>query len=187
MVRVPVSHSSERELEEAADRLLRAAPADPERPAYTERRLSRRARLTASIELLAATAAPPCRSLRDELAFLLTVSEIDQDSRRCLRLWIDGWTQAEIAAAIGISQQRISQRIRVGLRACYDASPISFERFSHHTIYRAPSHSPARSHRRRCLRCAEVLDPDRMRGRLCQDCRAAAALHRSARQRTGPA
>jgi hypothetical protein len=175
----------ERDLEEAADRLLRDAPRDPERPAYTERHLVRRTRLDAPIEALAETIAPPGRSLREELIFLLSVSRIDQDSRRCLRLWVDGWSQFEIAEAIGASQQRVSQRLRFALAACYDASPISFERFSEHAIYHAPRHGDRRNGLLRCARCGDVIDTTRVRGRCCPACRAALANQRPARRVMG--
>ena len=174
MVRASIESLHERDLEEVADRLLGEAPRDAERPAYTERRLARRMRLAAPVEsLVTTTTAPPARSWRDELAFLLTVSNVDQDSRRYLRFWIDGWSQLEIAEAFGTSQQRVSQRIRYALEACYDASLISFERFSHHTVYRPPRHGDRLAGMRRCVRCGAVVEGPGKRGRWCAACREA--------------
>jgi hypothetical protein len=179
LVRVSITPPCERDLEEAADRLLSEAPRDPERPAYTERHLARRVRLVTPIEAVAETIAPPVQSLCEELTFLLSVSRVDQDSRRCLQLWIDGWSQLEIAEAIGTSQQRVSQRIRIALEACYDATPISFGKFSEHTVYRPPRHGDRRAGFRRCVRCGETLDSPH--GRWCPACRMACLGLRSAR------
>jgi hypothetical protein len=45
-------------------------------------------------------------------------------------------TQEEIAAAIGVSQQRVSQRLRTALAACWEASAVSFRRVLWRTVDR---------------------------------------------------
>ncbi len=125
-------------LETAADRILDAAPPDAGCPTYTERQLRRHACVAVSLEDIVDRSMGPTQALRDELCFLAAVTPLQRDARAVLRLWTDGWSQEEIAGACGMSQQRVSQRLRRALAACYDSTPISFRRFSHHTIYRPP-------------------------------------------------
>ena len=142
-VRILLTHE-QLAMEEAADRLLRSAPRDPACPVYTERQLSRHGRVVLSLDEIVDRVTTPVQSLSDELRFLAAVTPMNPTSRTVLRLWTDGWTQAEIGEACGISQQRVSQRLRRALAACYDSTPISFRRFSHHTIYRPPRKGAAR-------------------------------------------
>src|SRR5437016_1964836 len=113
-------------LETAADALLRTTCRDPERPAYTERQLMRKSPRMIDIREMVRRAFTPSQTLRDEIRFLASVSHMNSEHRRCLKLWIDGWNQQEIAEACGITQQFISRRLRKALRACYDSAPISF-------------------------------------------------------------
>jgi hypothetical protein len=162
-------------LEAAADELLRHAVPDPERPVYTERQLARRGRRLVSSDVLAEMATAPPQPLRDELRFLAAVSHLSAEQRGCLNLWLDGWSQREIAEAYGVCQQRISQRLRVALRICYDATPISFRRFSYHTIYRPPRRRKQIAWARRCIRCGEEYPAGIGCGRYCSTaCRHAA-------------
>src|ERR1043165_986117 len=112
------------ELERQADELLARLPHDPERPFYTERQLARHgSRLTIERVL---TRHPPMQPLRDELQFLLSVTKLDKENRRFMRFWLNGWSQREIADALNISQQFVSQRLGTAIRACFDMTPISF-------------------------------------------------------------
>lgn len=127
----------ERALERAADMIITSLPRDPERPAYTERQLARRGRrqIPAGVRTVL-HAQGTAQPFQDELRFLATLSRLGPETRRCLSLWADGWTQREIAQALGLSQQRISQRLRQALRLCREHSSLSFRRFSHHTLHR---------------------------------------------------
>jgi hypothetical protein len=155
-------------LERAADALLRAQPPDPERPAYTERQFAQRGRCLVSVEHLVQTVAAPPQPFREELRFLASVSRLDPDSRRYMRLWTDGWSQQEIAAALNVSQQYVSQRLHHALRLCYDVAPLSFRRFSHHTIYHPPEkRRRSRIMARRCARCGEEFPLGLGHGRYC--------------------
>lgn len=162
-------------LELAADALILAHPQDSSLPAYTERQLARRGRRMIPVDSLAEMTAAPSQSLRDELRFLASVSRLSAELRGCLNLWIDGWTQQEIAQACAVSQQRVSQRLRAALRICYDAAPLSFRRFSYHTIYRPPRRIRKEMITRRCARCGEEFPLGNGAGRYCStSCREAA-------------
>lgn len=144
---MPVRVLLEREqlaLEEAADRLLRSLPRDPACPTYTERQISRRGKVIVSLDEIADRVTAPVQSLSDELRFLAAITPMHPTARTVLNLWTQGWTQTEIAHACGMSQQRVSQRLRSALTACYDSTPLSFRRFSYHSIYRPPRRGPAR-------------------------------------------
>lgn len=156
-------------LERAADDLLRSAPADPERPAYTERQLARRmTRQILSLEWLAENAAVVMpQPMRDELKFLASVSRMSREKRRFLNLWMQGWTQNEIAEALRISQQRVSQQIRFALRRCYDATPLSFRRFSYHSIYKPRGRFREKPGLRSCLYCESGYAVGTGCGRYC--------------------
>src|SRR5687767_15111452 len=119
-------------LERVADRILETFPPDPDRPAYTERQLARHGNrmVVVSIYSLSESMVAEPQEFRDELRFLMSVTRLRPEQRRCLRLWVDGWNQWEIAEAYGVEQQTISYRIRRALRACYDSQPLSFRRFS---------------------------------------------------------
>jgi len=166
----------ERALERAGDMALRALPPDLERPAYTERLLARRSRRLISMDALIENAATAPEPLRDELRFLASISRLEPKSRCCLILWIDGWTQREIAAALRVSQQSVSQWLRRALRACYDMSPLSFRRFSQRSIYRPPRRRRGPATLRRCAFCKGEFPPGSTGGRYCSTyCRQAAA------------
>src|SRR5262249_46525191 len=107
--------------------------------------------------------------MRDELRFLLSIARLDREFRRALKLWIDGWTQQEIAEAFNVPQQTVSYRIRQGLAACYDAAPLSFRRFSQHTIYRRARRVRRLAILRKCVRCGEEFPLGNGLGRYCSD------------------
>jgi len=164
--------ADEAALEQAADDLLKTASPDPERPIYTERQLARRTvRIIPIDEMLEITFAPP-QSLQDELRFLASVSHMNREHRRVLDLWVRGWNQREIATAFKISQQFVSQRLRRALGSCYDSVPISFRRFSHHTIYQKRRASRDFAILRQCANCQEEYPLGNGMGRYCsQRCR----------------
>jgi hypothetical protein len=161
----PIPHEDFLEL--MADHLLRTAPGDPERPVYTELQLSRRWKRVVSIEALAQRSACTPQSMRDELRFLLSMARLEPEFRRCLKLWIDGWNQQEIAAAFNVPQQTVSYRLRKALKVCYDAAPLSFRRFSQHTIYRKVRRLRRLSILRKCLQCGEEYPLGIGYGRYC--------------------
>lgn len=164
-------------LEREADRLLGAQPRDPERPAYTERQLARRGPRLISVDALAEQAVAPSQPLRDELRFLASVSRLEPGLRLTLRLWIEGWSQQEIAAACHLSQQRVSQRIQKALRVCYDNAPLSFRQFSHHTLSRKLRRSSRTEALRRCVECGEAFLASLGCGRYCSTLCHEAAAH----------
>jgi len=154
-------------LERAADALLRAAPPDPEYPAFTDRQLGRHGRIVLSTAALAEMPVAPTQSIRDELRFLASVSGLDPDARRILGFWADGWAQTEISAACGVCQQRVSQVLRAALESCYDAVPLSFRAFSRHSIYRAPRRRREPCRMSICARCGEEYAIVAGAGRYC--------------------
>ena len=161
----PIPHEAFLEL--VADHLLSSVPRDPERPAYTERQLSRRWRRAVNIEALSQRSTCTSQPMRDELRFLLSIVRLDPEFRRCLKFWIDGWTQQEIAEAFNVPQQTVSYRIRQGLAICYDAAPLSFRRFSQHTIYRKARRARRLAILRRCITCGEEYPLGCGHGRYC--------------------
>jgi hypothetical protein len=157
-------------LERVADRLLETFPDDPERPAYSERRLARRGSgWMRSINSLAVEVVAEPQEFRDELRFLMSVTRLRPEIRRCLRLWVDGWSQYEIAEAYRVAQQTISYRLRTGLRACYESVPLSFRRYSYHSIYRRPHKGPELGLVRICVHCEEVYLMGLGAGRYCSE------------------
>jgi hypothetical protein len=154
MANLDIEEAREQFLEMAADHLLRTTPHDPERPTYTEQQLSQRWRRMLNIGALVDGKGCPSQTLRDEMRFLMSVTRMDPEYRRCLRLWVDGWTQEEIAHAYHVSQQVVSYRLKRALRSCYAAAPISFRRFSQHTIYRK-RRTRTSVGARRCAHCGE--------------------------------
>ncbi|HSV74254.1 MAG TPA: sigma factor-like helix-turn-helix DNA-binding protein [Chthonomonadales bacterium] len=161
----------EARLEREADALLAGAVAGRARNWRTERQFARAGgpALRPSPEALERARAPLCQTDRDEMLFLLSVTPLPRLHRLCARLWADRWTQREIAAVVGCSQQRVSQVLRQALAACLDSLPVSFESFSRHSVYRPPLRVPPRE--RRCTRCGEAFDARTTRGRLCWSCR----------------
>lgn len=164
--------------EQVADRLLQTFPRDPERPAYSERQLARHGTRVSKVsfhrisEMLVAEP----QEFRDELRFLMSVTRLRQEYRRCLQLWVDGWSQEEIAAAYGVHQQTVSYRLRRSLRACYDSAPLSFRRFSQHSIYRRPAKRRDSALLRVCAYCEEHFSLGIGLGRFCSvPCRERAA------------
>lgn len=165
-------------LEKRADEMLRSAPMDPERPAYTERQLARHGynRLIHNLDLPRAAAVQT--DIRGELQFLASISRLQPFAHTCLRLWIDGWTQTEMARTMGISQAEISRQLRAALRICYDNTPISFRAFSRHTTYRRPAHVRKSPSQRRCIACGEIFLLHTGEGRFCgSDCRRSVIFH----------
>ena len=165
-------------LELAADALLQEQPRDHERPFYTEPQLLRSGRHLIKVETLEETVETPTQALSDELRFLVSVTRMAAHLRRCLHLWIEGWSQREIAEGIGVSQQAVSRQIRCALRICYEAVPLSFRHFSRHTIYRRPKHGEVVP-MHRCPRCDEEFPRALGDGRYCSStCRGEAAHDR---------
>ena len=154
MAKMDMQGAREQFLEMAADYLLREAPRDPDRPTYTEQQLSRNWRRMLRIDALVGRKGNPSQTMRDEMRFLMSVSRMDPEHRRCLRLWVDGWTQEEIARAYNVSQQIVSYRLKRALKSCYSAAPISFRRFSQHTTYRK-RRIRTTAGIRRCVHCGE--------------------------------
>ena len=173
-------------LEDKADLLLRSVQADANYPASTEYNLTRRARFEVSLDSLAEWAIAPGQSFRDELQFLMSVSSLPRHLRVCVRLWANGHSQSEIALAIRVSQSVVSERIRSGLRICYDLSPITFRRFSQHTIYRAPTSRATNTQLSRCVRCGAQFAVGIGFGRHCSsECRQASFSNRRRRKNWG--
>ncbi|MCC6730129.1 MAG: helix-turn-helix domain-containing protein [Chthonomonadales bacterium] len=169
----------QRALERAADELLAALPADPRAPARPERRMrAAGGRAMLSLDRLAEMPVAPSQPLRDEIAFLVSVTALPARARLCLGRWADGYSQSEIAARLGVSQQRVSQILRQALAACYANAPLSFRRFSFHTIYRPPRHSRPLVALRICARCGETFPLHLGWGRHCSRACAEAARHR---------
>ena len=156
-------------MERVADRMLETFPPDPDRPAYTERQLARHGKhlVVVSIYNLSERMVAEPQEFRDELRFLMSVTRLRPEQRRCLRLWVDGWNQWEIARAYGVPQQTISYRIRRALRACYDSAPLSFRRFSYHSIYRKPRNGREFSILRKCAHCEDAYSLGVGLGRYC--------------------
>jgi hypothetical protein len=155
-------------LELEADNMLAAAPPDPDRPVYTERQLQRHGtRVRIPADRLAQLTCVRGPNFRDELRFLASVTDLTAFDQVCLRLWADGWTQREIAQRLGLTQLPISRCLRAALRQCYDAAPLSFRNFCHHTIYRPPSRRREAPMARQCLGCGEVFEGRGYRGAHC--------------------
>jgi hypothetical protein len=153
--------------EDLADELLAQQQKDPDLPVYTEQQMLRKGRRLVRLDV-ATLNEPACpQSVRDEIRFLASVSHMPQDTRLCLDLWIDGWTQQQIAANLHISQQRVSQRVRAGLTQCLDLAPISFRAFSYHTIYRPPRKTRPCGIQRTCAWCGEPFLLSLGYGRYC--------------------
>ena len=154
-------------LEQEADRLLRVAPPNPERPVYTERQLARHGARYVRVRDLRCSSIGIDADTRDEIRFLANISRLEPFGRTCIRLWIDGWTQQEMSRTMGISQGEVSRQLRDALRACYDHTPITFREFSKHTIYRKPSHGRKSPLPRKCLYCGEAFLMFTGEGRYC--------------------
>jgi hypothetical protein len=180
--------------EQAADALLRALPKDPDYPTYTDYQLSRHGQgiCVASVETLpdARLSSHVDLSAWDELAFLASVTPLTRRERLCLRAWLLGWTQVEMAARwarldCGLqTQQSISRALRSALLKCYDARAISFTQFSRRFLYHKPL--PRRKSWRAlvCRYCREEYVASTGVGRYCSlSCREAAQHRRAAGQR----
>lgn len=177
-----IQEMREQFLEMAADYLLRKTGRDPERPAYTERQLARKWPRAICLERIPRDASAP-QSLRDELRFLMSITRMDQEDRRCLKLWADGWTQQEIAEAYNVRQQVVSYRLQKSLQACYSSAPVSFRKFSQHTIYRKRSRVRTTAGSRRCAECRETFLAILGIGRYCcEECRKAGEIKERLRQ-----
>ncbi len=155
-------------LEQEADALLAAHPVNNECPAYTDRQMERRgAMLRIPVERIAELPALPSQSLRDELRFLASVTELTVAQRFCFKLWIDGWSQQEIAAKLRASQQHVARHLHHALVSCYDSTPLSFRHFCRKAIYRTPVKSRADSRARACYHCGEMYSGRIGNGRYC--------------------
>jgi hypothetical protein len=155
-------------LEQEADELLARSEPSPDLPVYTERQLREKEpprRVT--VNQIADLPSIRSQSLRDEMRFLASVSELTPKEAVCLRLWMDGWSQSDIAVRLGASQQLICRLLRQALIQCYDSTPLAFSVFSHHTIYRRPSKAGERPQPRLCAGCGEVFEGTLRRGRYC--------------------
>ena len=163
-------------LEQAADVLLAALPIDQDHPAYTERQLEHQGlTLRVPVEDIGEMEVAEPQSLRDELRFLASVTELSPAERWCFKLWADGWSQREIAEKLRASQTYVGQRLRSALLSCYDATPLSFRHFCRHSVYRPPSSSRSGSVLRVCERCGEEFSGRAGSGRFCGSfCRRAA-------------
>ena len=157
----------DRRLESLADGLIGEYDRDVEFPARREESLVRAGRRMVNMEGVAENAPALPQSARDELLFLLGVTSMPEDVRLCLLFWIDGWTQCEVSATMGICQQRVSQLLRKGLRLCCENLPISFREFSRHSIYHPPNHRRAPRAMRQCVRCGEPYEAGTGYGRCC--------------------
>ncbi len=60
-------------------------------------------------------------ALREELASLLTHVSLTPRQEVCVRLWLDGMTQAEVGAFLGISRPAVSAHIAAVVVKCRDA------------------------------------------------------------------
>ena len=154
-------------LEEESDATLRSKNSESEYPYTTECNLSRRGLVRVSLNSILEWRVAPSQNYCDELKFLISVSNLPRFLRPCLRLWAEGYSQSEIALITQTPQQTISNRLRKGLQICYDNTPVSFRRFSEHTIYRSPSHAPISSHRANCVRCGTTFVISIGIGRYC--------------------
>lgn len=130
--------ANDTDLEAAADALLTTEHRDPDAPCYTDRQLRRRSHTVDGLGELIDICSGAAQGAYDELVFLIQAAHMRTEDRLCLGLWVDGWTQAEIAAAMGVSQQRVSRWFRSGLAACIETAPPSFREFSRRFVYRAP-------------------------------------------------
>jgi hypothetical protein len=143
------------ENEEAADALLQTAKPIRRRGYHSEKQLAKRDSLCVPIDTLLHECSVAPQSLREELLFLSSVSGLAGPPLRHLRAWIDGYSQCDIAAATGLTQQRVSQQLRIALFRCYDMHPVSFREFSRRTIYRKPHRQPSVGMYRTCRVCSE--------------------------------
>ncbi|MEP6755856.1 MAG: hypothetical protein ABJA67_10170 [Chthonomonadales bacterium] len=159
-------------LEADADEMLRNTDVERDYPFTTENNLSRRGLIQVPLEAIAEWATAPTQSYCDELKFLISISALPQQVRGCMRLWSEGYSQCEIALMTRVSQQCVSKRLREGLRVCYDSSPVTFRRFSQHTIYRPPQKPNSTTKYSRCLRCGDKYSVGAGAGRYCStECR----------------
>lgn len=171
--------------EELADDLLARLEPDPNTPVYTEQQMLRKGRRLVRLDLADQSEDAAPQTARDELRFLASVSHLAPDSRLCLELWLDGWRQAQIAGVLGISQQRVSQRVRAALVQCLDLAPISFRAFSYHSIYRPPRKTRPAGIQRSCAWCGEPYLVSLGCGRYCCSLCRETARH-APRRRTPP-
>ena len=135
----------------------------------SERNLSRRGKnmVPIPVDYLVQMEAAPSQSFREELRFLISVTRQAPKVTSCLLLWVDGYTQSEIALRLLVTQQCVSARLRQGLIKCYDSSPITFRAFSRHTIYRRPTRGRYKFPQRWCLYCREPFPSPSGFGRYC--------------------
>ena len=157
----------DRRLESMADKLIDKCSHDAEFPVLREKSLAYSGRKLINLEWIPENTAALPQSQREELLFLITVTCMTEDVRLCLQLWIDGWTQCEIASIMVICQQRVSQLLRKGLRDCFENVPISFREFSKHTVYHHPYHVSEKSIIRYCIRCKEAYESGKGHGKYC--------------------
>lgn len=168
-------------LEEQADALLGGLIPDPDRPFYTEKRLLRRERYAIHVDALADVISSPSLSLQDEVHFLMSLSRLPRVQRLCLELWLDGWSQQDIAKTVNLCQQRISQLLACALRVCYSLRPLSFREFSRHAIYHAPAHRRQQLEGM-CLFCGEAYPRGAGWGRYCSERCQETSKHNRARK-----
>ncbi len=167
MPNFPETPTAEPSIEAEADRL--ACPPGRKRGEgpFTERQLMRRSRRTVAGTGIEELAEACSQGAREELQFLASVSRLSPGARALVRLWADGCTQAEIAKALGTSQQTISNRLRPALARCYENVPVSFREYSRRFIYRAPKRRNSAAFTRICPRCQEHFAAACGAGRFC--------------------
>ena len=152
-------------LEREADALLRAIPADPECPTYTEEQLlrpdrgGRFGRTSVQFEMMEEAIPAPraTQSWKEELEFLASIAHLTLHERSCLQSWMLGLTQDEIGDRMGLRhQQTVSLTLRSAARKCYEEGlGVSFSQFSTHPAYRKPIHRKGFSGGRVCRNCEE--------------------------------
>ncbi len=152
-----------------ADAILAQWKIKGERSFSTERCMSRRggSLIRLSVDYLLEVEAAPGQSFREELRFLISISHLSAVVKSCLKLWVDGYTQTEIANQLMVSQQTVSTRLKQGLNICYDLAPISFRAYCKRSIYYKPTKAPERITHRMCVYCHTLYQATPGRGRYC--------------------
>ncbi|MCL5283723.1 MAG: hypothetical protein M1330_03295 [Armatimonadetes bacterium] len=162
------------ELEQKADDLLRSERREGDSPVYTEKQLARRGRAAIPVEQIEDWVADERRMRYDELRFMLATSRLSGADRLCVDLWLDGYTQHEVAEVMGVKQQAVSRRLRQALKRLWEEGALSFWEFSRRVIYRRPVHSHKYCISRICRRCGEEFLVGLGCGIYCSDrCREA--------------
>ncbi len=154
-----------------ADLVLQWAGGDEERPFDREGRMVRRhSRSMVDGRWSMVEEAAESQEAVEELRFLADVANLRPGERMLVKLWIEGWTQAEIAGKLGRLQPEVSRDLKRAQRRCYDMAPVSFRRFSYKPLYRPRRRWEVR-HRRVCAGCGDVFYwVDRAVRYCCAEC-----------------